>query len=64
MTTPHRTEPHPKKFVTVDGKRMAYVELGSGEPVFLFCTATRPPPTSGEPSYRKLPASAAASRRI
>jgi haloalkane dehalogenase len=36
MTTPHRSEPHPKKFVTVDGKRMAYVELGDGEPVVLF----------------------------
>jgi haloalkane dehalogenase len=36
MTTPHRSKPHPKKFVTVDGKRMAYVELGDGEPVFLF----------------------------
>jgi haloalkane dehalogenase len=36
MTTPHRIEPHPKKFATVDGKHMAYVELGDGEPVFLF----------------------------
>jgi haloalkane dehalogenase len=36
MTTPHRIKPHPKKFVTVDGKHMAYVELGGGEPVFLF----------------------------
>jgi pimeloyl-ACP methyl ester carboxylesterase len=36
MTTPHRIDPHPKKFVTVDGKRMAYVELGGGELVFLF----------------------------
>jgi haloalkane dehalogenase len=36
MTTPHRIEPHPKKFVTVDDKHMAYVELGGGEPVFLF----------------------------
>src|SRR5216683_6239018 len=33
---PHRIEPHPKKFVAVKGKRMAYVELGAGEPVFLF----------------------------
>jgi len=33
---PHRLEPHPKKFVGVRGKRMAYVELGEGEPVFLF----------------------------
>ena len=36
MTTPYRIEPHPKKFVTVDGKHMAYVELGGGELVFLF----------------------------
>jgi haloalkane dehalogenase len=36
MMTPHRIEPHPKKFGTVNGKRMAYVELGGGEPVFLF----------------------------
>ena len=33
---PHRLEPHPKKFVGVHGKRMAYVELGEGEPVFFF----------------------------
>jgi haloalkane dehalogenase len=33
---PHRIEPHPKKFVTVNDKRMAYVELGDGETVFLF----------------------------
>ena len=31
-----RTEPFPKNHVTVAGKRMAYVELGTGEPVFLF----------------------------
>jgi len=31
-----RTEPFPKNHVTVAGKRMAYVELGEGEPVFLF----------------------------
>jgi len=36
MTTLHRIEPHPKKFAAVTGKRMAYVELGGGEPVFLF----------------------------
>jgi haloalkane dehalogenase len=36
MTTSQRTEPHPKKFVTFDGRRMAYVELGAGDPVFLF----------------------------
>jgi haloalkane dehalogenase len=32
----HRIEPHPKSFVTVAGRRMAYVELGAGERVFLF----------------------------
>jgi len=31
-----RTEPFRKNHVTVAGKRMAYVELGEGEPVFLF----------------------------
>ena len=36
MTTPHRIEPLPKKFVTVAGKHMASVDLGSGEPAFLF----------------------------
>ena len=33
---PHRLEPHPKKFSVVRDKRMAYVELGEGEPAFLF----------------------------
>ncbi len=33
---PHRIEPHAKRFVTVDGRRIAYVELGAGDPVFLF----------------------------
>ena len=33
---PHRIEPHPKKFAAVKGQRMAYVELGAGEPLFLF----------------------------
>ena len=33
---PHRLEPHPKKFVGVHDKRMAYLELGQGAPVFLF----------------------------
>ena len=32
----HRVEPHPKRFAMIDGKRMAYVELGDGEPVFLL----------------------------
>jgi haloalkane dehalogenase len=36
MTSSHRLEPHPRKFVSVKDKRMAYVELGEGEPVFLF----------------------------
>ena len=36
MTKLYPTEPHPKQFVTVNGRRMAYVELGEGEPVFLF----------------------------
>ena len=36
MMTPHRLEPHAKKFVNVNDKRMAYVELGQGVPVFLF----------------------------
>jgi haloalkane dehalogenase len=31
-----RTEAHPKKFVSVNDGRMAFVELGSGKPVFLF----------------------------
>jgi len=31
-----RSEPFPKNHVTVAGKRMAYVELGESEPVFLF----------------------------
>ncbi len=34
--TPRRIDPHPKKFAFVDGKRMAYVELGGGETAFLF----------------------------
>jgi haloalkane dehalogenase len=36
MTAPHRLEPHSRKFVAVNGKRIVYVELGEGEPVFLF----------------------------
>jgi haloalkane dehalogenase len=36
MTAPHRIQPYPKTFVTVDGRRMAHVALGAGEPVFLF----------------------------
>src|SRR5947207_10625202 len=36
MTPSQRLEPHPRKFVSVKGKPMAYVKLGDGEPVFLF----------------------------
>ena len=36
VATPHRVELHAQQFLTVNGKRMAYVELGGGEPVFLF----------------------------
>jgi haloalkane dehalogenase len=36
MTTPHRVEPHARKFALVNGERMAYVELGAGETTFLF----------------------------
>jgi haloalkane dehalogenase len=36
MATPHRVEPHAQQVLTVNGKRMAYVELGDGEPVFFF----------------------------
>jgi haloalkane dehalogenase len=36
MTTPHRTEPYPKRSAVVGGKRIAYVELGDGDAVFLF----------------------------
>ena len=36
MATPHRAEPHAQQFLTVNGKRMAYVELGGGAPFFLF----------------------------
>jgi haloalkane dehalogenase len=36
MTAPHRIEPWPRKFVTVRGRRIAYVELGEGENIILF----------------------------
>jgi haloalkane dehalogenase len=36
MTTPLRTDPHPRKSALVNGRRMAYVELGAGPSVFLF----------------------------
>ena len=64
MTTPHRVEPHAQQFLTVNGKRMAYVELGGGEPVFLFLHGN---PTSSylwAASCRKLPRRADVSRRI
>jgi hypothetical protein len=64
MTTPHRVEAHAQQFLTVNGKRMAYVELGSGARFSSFCTATRPPLICGATSCRKLPRRAAVSRRI
>jgi haloalkane dehalogenase len=36
MTASHRIEPWPRQFVTIDAHRMAYVELGAGDSVFLF----------------------------
>jgi haloalkane dehalogenase len=36
MTAPHRIEPYPKSVATVDGRRIAHVALGAGDPVFLF----------------------------
>src|SRR5947209_1144827 len=36
LPMPHRIAPHPKSCATVRGRRIAYVELGAGEPVFLF----------------------------
>ena len=36
MATPHRVEPHAQQFLTVNGKRTAYVELGDGAPVFAW----------------------------
>jgi pimeloyl-ACP methyl ester carboxylesterase len=33
---PHRVEPNPKRFAIINGKSMAYVELGEGELVFLL----------------------------
>ena len=36
MTSPHRLGSQAKKYASVNGKRMAYVDLGVGEPVFLF----------------------------
>jgi haloalkane dehalogenase len=34
--TLHRIDPHRKKLALINGKRVAYVELGEGEPIFLF----------------------------
>jgi haloalkane dehalogenase len=36
VATPHRVELHAQQFLTVNGKRMACIELGDGAPVFLF----------------------------
>src|ERR1700751_1515694 len=36
MATPHRVEPPARQFLPVNGKRMAYVEFGGGQPLFLF----------------------------
>jgi haloalkane dehalogenase len=36
VTARRRIDPYPKKFVTVGGRRMAYIELGGGDRVFLF----------------------------
>ena len=64
VATPHRVELHAQQFLTVNGKRMAYVELGDGAPVFLFLHGNRPLLTCGATSCRKLPRRAAVSRRI
>src|SRR6201995_2950502 len=36
MKTQYRRLPHPKKFVALHRRHMAYVELGQGQPLFLF----------------------------
>jgi haloalkane dehalogenase len=54
-------EPHPKKFATVAGRRMAYVELGTGEPTFLLLHGN---PTSSCLWRRVMPALAAHGRAV
>ena len=56
-----RTEPFPKNHVTVAGKRMAYAELGAGEPVFLFLHGN---PTSSYLWRNVMPEMAALGRCI
>jgi haloalkane dehalogenase len=36
VTAAQRVEPYPKQFATVRGRRMAYVDIGAGDRVFLF----------------------------
>ncbi len=59
MSEPHHIEPWPKKFVTVDARRMAYVELGAGERVFLFLHGN---PTSSYLWRNVMPSVAACGR--
>jgi len=56
-----RTEPFPKNHVTIAGKRMAYVELGAGEPIFLFLHGN---PTSSYLWRNVMPEMAALGRCI
>jgi haloalkane dehalogenase len=56
-----RIEPFPKRFAAVGGKRMAYVELGEGEPVFLFLHGN---PTSSYLWRNVMPKAAGLSRCI
>lgn len=57
----HRIEPHPKQAVTVRGRRMAYVALGDGEPVFLFLHGN---PTSSYLWRNVMPQVAARGRAV
>jgi haloalkane dehalogenase len=61
MTVPHRIEPHPKQFAIVAGQRLAYVELGEGERVFLFLHGN---PTSSYLWRNVLPEVAALGRCV
>jgi haloalkane dehalogenase len=56
-----RIEPFPKRFAAVGGKRMAYVELGEGEPVFLFLHGN---PTSSYLWRNVMPKAAGLSRCV